>query len=231
MAWGKERDAWLNRVSDDVLDRAAADYRVLAEWRRSSVREIRTTMTAEQWIATEHPKLGPEELQDFIDALPRVVRIDEQIPLYDAARIHPSRTAVYNPQTLQGEPSQLLVLCPVTAAMLGWSFDPQSAHIVRDADDREMARTIWWRDGLPQSVDQDERVAEGQLVLLTERGLQQFEAMFGPVVVTTLAWRRIEPAKDDGIRGTRFATDADVIGPVKPAASLDGDEYTLPAKR
>jgi hypothetical protein len=209
MLWGKEQEAWLEGVSGDLaLTSGKNKCKVVAEWRRSVIREIRVTTTAEQWCAVGQLASALGNLDAVLESLPEVIRLGSPVPLYDADEINPSKTALFEPHALQSEPSGLLIFCPRTAAMLGWASDPKIAHVYRDAEGKEMVRTLWWRDGVPQSIDKDARFAEGQRILLSEVGQSAFEAMFGPFRLTTSAWRRVETAKGDGTPGERFTTDA-----------------------
>lgn len=209
MMWGKEQEEWLDRVAEDLPgDCQNANRRVLAEWRRFSVRKTRITSIAEQWHGAAGQSFANSDLVTCMGDLPRVISFGRIVPLYDRGEVHPSRTAVFLPHEPQGEPSRLLIFCPLTAASLGWSTRGREVHVYYDADGQEMARTIWWRDGLPQPVDQDEYAAEGQRVVFSGAGLSQFEGNFGRPALTTLAWRRVEAAKDDGAPGSRFATDS-----------------------
>jgi hypothetical protein len=218
MLWGKEQEAWLEDVRDDLAVTPGGEQsRVLAEWRRFVVREIRVTATAEQWCAIAHLASAPENLDAVLESLPSVIRLGSPMPLYDADEINPSRTALFNPHALHGEPAGLLIFCPRTAAILGWVSDPKGMHLYRDGEGQLMVHTVWWRDGLPQSIGEDARFAEGQRIVLSEAGHRAFEGMFGPVRVTTSAWRRVQAAKDDGTSGERFATGGGAIS--QPAGS------------
>ncbi|MTJ80159.1 MAG: hypothetical protein F8N37_03925 [Telmatospirillum sp.] len=206
MMWGDDQLKWLDAVADDVSSADDDEARVLAEWQVATSREIRVTASIERWRAINDTASQPSSVADFLDGLPRVRHISSTIPLYKKDEIHPSRTAVFDPHMLQGHPISLLVMCPLTAAQLGWSRDKRAVHIYRDGSGREMAWTQLWREGLPQPVDKDERRAEGQRVILSEQGYRQFEKMFGPIRRTTLAWRRVEASEGDGRPGRRFAT-------------------------
>lgn len=204
--WGEKQVKWLDEVMDDLSYAGDEEERVLAEWSVVTTRKIRVTASSERWCAINQIATEPTRLDEYLDDLPRIIRIGTAIPLYDEDGIHSSRTVVFDPHMLQGEPRSLLVLCPLTAAQLGWSSDQRAVHIYRDGSGQEMAWTQWWRDGLPQPVDEDEQRAEGQRVILSAEGCRQFENRFGPIRRTTLAWRRVEASKGDGTPGVRFAT-------------------------
>lgn len=225
LMWGTEQEEWLDRVAEDLPgDGESADGRVLAEWRRFSVRETRVTSVAEQWRGAAGQDFSTTDLETFLEDLPRVVSFGRMVPLYDQGEVHSSRTAAFLPHEPQGEPSRLLILCPLTAASLGWTTGGREVHVFYDAGGQEMARTIWWRDGLPQPVDEDECAAEGQRVVFSGAGLSQFEGKFERPAPTTLAWRRVEAAKNDGAPGSRFATDSMLPSLASQATLLRGFE-------
>ena len=203
MLWGKDQDAWLDAVAGDVL-RPAAD-RILAEWSRSLVRETRVTALGEYWRGAVGLSGDPGELDEFLDDLPRVIFLRGLFPLYEAGESHASRTAIFEPNILLGEPDRLLIFCPLIAALLGWRIRPGTVHLFEDDEEEEMVRTIWWRSGLPQPVDHDDTHAFGQQVLLSETGLRRYEAQFGPFAQASMAWRHVQAASGDGTPGSRFA--------------------------
>lgn len=211
MMWTKEGETWLDAVTDDLSTaKARRDRRIIAEWRRSVIREIRNTYIAELWCSFDGAASStnnPSDLTSVIGALPQVTQFDSPLPLYTTEEISPSRIALYDPHELQGDMDNLLIFCPLTAETLGWMSDSRAVHLYRDDLGQVMARTLCWRDGLPQPIDHDERVADGQFVILSEAGLRSFQAMFGPLQLSTMAWRRIEAAEGDGTPGERFAVD------------------------
>lgn len=214
LTFANEQEAWLSAVAQDTDEgHNGAHDGVLAEWRRSIVRETRITATSEKWRAIAHTERAFANLEQLVEDLPEVVHIGQPITLYGPDEIHPSRTAVLDAHILEGEPTDFLLLCPRTASQLGWSADPKAIHIYRDADGQEMARTTWWRDGLPQPVNVDERRSEGQRVVLSDLGSRAFAVMFGVPELTTWAWRRVEIASGDGVSRTTFAGDAVGVNP------------------
>ncbi|KUR75317.1 hypothetical protein [Novosphingobium sp. Fuku2-ISO-50] len=212
--WLRERQAWLDAVAEDLDGRSASvDMTVLAEWRRLTDRKIRVTQIAEFWRA-----MGPYDelpmLKDVLGGLPGAFPFGSQIISLEGS-VTAGFVVCLDPHLAQGEPPRVLVFCPCAAIELGWSRDSRSCHLYRDSSNSVMAETIWWRSGLPQSIDEDATWAEGQRVVLTPAGRLQFEARFGAIRGTTSAWRRIEASDDDGGGGVRFATDA-ARGPKKP---------------
>ena len=204
--WSAAQGEWLDAIEGDlVASSARAEDGVLAEWRRSCVRAIRVTSTAEQWRGVDGSTNEHADLDDYLQSLPRVILMGSPITLYDDDEIAASRVALFEPNQLQGEPAGVLIFCPRTAAMLGWSSDRRRPDLYRDAQGAEMVGTQWWRDGLAQPIDEEERAAEGQRVVLTDAGKAAFDAMFGAWTMETIAWRRVEPARGDGEPRRRFA--------------------------
>lgn len=196
MLFGKEELRWRESVKDDVADREVP-ANVLAEWSRSTVREIRRSAIVErlmaQGVIEAHGKID-----EALDDLPRVIWLRRLIPLYDRNEIHRSHCALFDPNRMNPASISILVFCPGAAEMLGWFPDPDRIGAYRDADGNEMVRTICWAEGVEQPVDQDERSSEGQCVLLSTAGAAAYRARFGDPTFTTRAWRRVENHESGG---------------------------------
>ena len=206
--FGKERTDWARNVNDDLaLTSTVARGKILAEWSQKTVRDIRVNITMERLTRISEDRDDQTTLDQFLDNLPEVFGSGGLTPLYRQHEISASRTACLNPHRLQSVPIAFLMLCPLTAAQLRWRQDPSHVGTYRDLQGNEMARTIWWRDGLPQPVEQDQSWAEGQQVVLTDDGLSQFETHFGTIKTTTSVWRRVEADKNDGESVEFYATD------------------------
>lgn len=205
MLWGKDQDAWLDAVQADVAEAPPAEARVIAEWQVSLARGTRVTAIGEYWRARTALAENVGNLGDWLTEMPHVMHLGGPLPLYEPRERHPSLTAVLEPNPLHGEPGQLMILCPLAARRLRWSLQPGSAHIFIDRDGIEVARTIWWRSGLPQPVDSDDNHAFGQRVILSGEGSPLFEETFGTGPLASMAWRRVEPANGDGVPGSKFA--------------------------
>jgi hypothetical protein len=207
--FGKERTDWAGNVKDDLaLTSSVASGKILAEWSQKTVRDIRVNITMERLTRISEDSDNQTTLDQFLDELPEVFGSGGLTPLYRQHEISASRTACLNPHRLQSVPIAFLMFCPLTAAQLRWRHDPSHVGMYRDLQGNEMARTIWWRDGLPQPVEQDQSWAEGQQVVLTDDGVSEFEERFGPIKLTTSVWRRVEADKDDGESVEFYATNA-----------------------
>lgn len=223
--WGDRQREWHHAASGALsVGGEPEDYSVVAEWRRLTSHHIRVTRIVESWRAGGRDHRQWADLETLLHNLPglsivgNALRIsrDGDEPAHHVMRLDP---AAYD-----GQPSEFLIFCLDTAETLGWSPDRTAQHIYRDAQGQCMAWTIWWRDGLPQQVEEDGLWAEGQRVVLSPTGLAQFEAMFGPVRLRMSAWRRIVANPNDGGTGGTFATEPDILGSVSPMA---GDTLAL----
>lgn len=207
--FGKEQTAWAEKVADDLaLPSTSNEGKILAEWSQKTVRDIRVSMISERWTRIDEDCTSKKGLDEFLDELPEVIGMGAVMPLYSEREISVSRAACFNPYKLQGVPIAFLIFCPLTALGLSWRHDSTQVGLYRDDDGNEMVRTTWWRDGLPQPVEQDQSWAEGQRIVLTDQGSKQFEEHFGTIKRTMSAWRRVEADRDDGECVKLYATDA-----------------------
>jgi hypothetical protein len=206
MVWGKDHQVWVEDVGDDLYKMGDfGDGAILAYWHQKLVRETRVTAISERWTCVQQALAKENSVEYCLDRLPRVIRLGGPVPLYEDCGA--PFVATFNPYSMQGDPKCLLIFCPLAATQLGWTKDNIDAHSYQSSDGVLMAQTIWWRDGLPQPLDGDERSAEGQFVFLTRDGLRVFEGAFGPIVLASSASRRIIAERHDGDCVERFASD------------------------
>lgn len=173
--WGDEAKAW---VSAAAQARSAAPVaNVLCEWSAFDEGHISYRLSSESWVARAAGALDHASLEDLLEELPKIEWLGGRgLPFND----EPSAcfVALFKPGARDGIPEHLLVLCPATAEKLGWTADG-GPSIYRNARGELAARTEWWRQGVPQDHDEEQRSAEGQRVILTEAGLAEFRAAFG----------------------------------------------------
>jgi hypothetical protein len=100
----------------------------------------------------------------------------------------------------------LLVFCPCIAKRLDWVPAKGSVHVYLDKSGDEMVRTLCWRDGLDQSIEDDGAVLEGQSVVLTDLGRAQFEAAFDKPKHRGTIWRTIAQERGSKPPEVRVAT-------------------------
>ncbi len=206
MMWGKEQEAWAESVGDDlspILE--VSEGRVLAYWHRKLVRETRVAAISERWTSLKDASASHQTLEDRFDNLPRVIQLGMQAALYDVS--DPTCVAAFSPHSMHGDPKYLLIFCPLVAANLGWKKVPTVAHTYKSDDGTVMAKSIWWRDGLPQPIEGDENSAEGQFVFLTADGNTIFEQKHGEIKLANFVARQIMADKNDGGSLRRSASD------------------------
>lgn len=207
MLWGETQEAWLESVSDDVaISAAGTDQFVFAEWYRITAQDLRSSITAERFAALNEQNEIASNLDELIGGLPRIIFILEMTELYEEENIHPFRVALFDPRHITSPVDQLLVFCPLTAAKLSWVQDSSKPYVYRDNQGDEMARTIVWRDGLPQQIGEDAKFAEGQRIVLSAAGLHQFKATFGNAELVYTAWRHVERKDDPDRSGSHTAS-------------------------
>ena len=200
MMWGNSQDEWLDAVKDDLSGR---DERVLCEWSRQTVREIRLSAISERWIGGE--TRSNESLDAMIASLPQVVGVGAPLPLYREDEIHALRCARLQSGTSNPAEADLLIFCPLSARSLGWVSTRGTLTTFVDGGGAIMARTIVWVDGVEQPVDDDERSAIGQRVILSGEGWRQLEARFGRLSGIEYVCRRVKSHEAGGIEGVRHA--------------------------
>lgn len=213
--WGEEFQAWIAGVDSDVALPDTAQEKVLAEWQRLTVRRTRVSAIAERFVGFLREGFRTESLDSLLYQLPRTVRLGSVIPLYEAEGDSDGGISGFEPKMADGEPVIMIVLCPVLAAQLGWKADTDSAHIYRNHDGAEMARTVWWRNGLPQSSNDDDWHAEGQRIVLSDEGYEKIRRHLEISEPVLLAWRRTESPQDDEPTEARFATSRPVKAPIQ----------------
>lgn len=200
MMWGKAQDEWLDAVNDDLRGR---DELVLCEWSRQTVREIRRSAITERWIGSEDA--ATDSLGARIDSLPHVVGMGALLPLYGEDGINASRCARLQSGTSNLAEADLLIFCPLSARSLGWARAQGALTKFIAAGGAVMAHTIAWVDGVEQPVDDDERSATGQRVVLSGEGWRQLETRFGPVSGIEHVWRRVTSHEAGGMEESRHA--------------------------
>ncbi|WP_028967904.1 ATP-binding protein [Sphingomonas phyllosphaerae] len=190
----EERRAWLDAAGSAP---AASPAGVLAEWRTTACRESRSVAVVETLSAGSLANLGDGGLDDALSNLPLIFWSGGPSFSYDEMEAHPSLVADFRSRDLGRLPDRLLVLCPYAALAMGWQRVPGSVDRWIDGGGRPMAWTTWWRDGLPQAVDEDEFRAEGQRVELSELAMTAFASVHGVAPLASAEWRRIEPAFEE----------------------------------
>jgi hypothetical protein len=206
----EERVAWLDAVETDVL--VASPCAVLADFQIATSTVIRSSMIMETYAALALDGIDEAGVGATIAALPAVRWMGGARCVYEKKNAHSSRVARFYAHRIDRLPEELIVLCPYTAQELGWRLASGSVDRYVDADGAAMAWTIWWRDGLPQPINEDELRAEGQRISLSTEGLAKFERLYGPVVLHRAAWRRTNKERSVGAE-FRFARNDERLTP------------------
>jgi hypothetical protein len=196
-----DRDAWLDSVADDL--EATPPPGVLAETCVVTTRTMRREVVRETFASTSLNAMDPSGVDATTASLPEVSWRDGRLAVtYDRSEAYAGFVAIHRHVRIERLPFEILVLCPHAAAALGWRPAPRSVHCYLDASGDRMAWTTWWRDGLPQAVDEDGLSAEGQRVCLSAAGL----AAFGSFTLERACWRRIPELRGrDSVRVARSA--------------------------
>jgi hypothetical protein len=188
-----ERQAWLDAVTDDVAKQTPAC--VLAETSIIINRDGRNGYVRETFASASLGVVAKSGIDETRAALPVVAWRGGRFGVtYDRSDANPGYIAIYRQVRIERLPTELLVLCPYASSSLGWHRAPGSIDCYLDSSGERMAWTEWWRDGLPQPVDEDERSAEGQRVCLSTAGL----AAFGGLQIHRACWRWIVEGKEPG---------------------------------
>lgn len=75
----------------------------------------------------------------------------------------------------------VLVLCPEWLHYLEWRHDQGNWMHYLDRNGVCVAGLIWWRDGAPQDVNQDQFWGEGVALVATREGRSALEGVAGPL--------------------------------------------------
>lgn len=93
----------------------------------------------------------------------------------------PSPTIVRRLSTsrIPSYPEHVLVLCPEWLQRLEWQHDPDNWMNYIDLNGECVAKLIWWRDGAPLDVDQEQFWGEGVALVVTSKGREVLEDVAG----------------------------------------------------
>lgn len=90
---------------------------------------------------------------------------------------------------VRGFPGEVLVICPYGLQILQWRHDPDNWMNYIDETGECVAKLIWWRDGAPLDVSQDQIWGEGVVLIITSKGRTTLEDIVGPLEIWTHACR------------------------------------------
>jgi hypothetical protein len=100
-------------------------------------------------------------------------------------------------------PDDVLVLCPEWLHHLEWQHDPDNWMRYLDRNGVCVARLIWWRDGAPQDVNQDQFWGEGVALVATREGRSTLEQIAGPLNIGVHSRRSADGASPSERRMSR----------------------------
>ncbi|WP_273217744.1 ATP-binding protein [Pseudomonas sp.] len=92
-------------------------------------------------------------------------------------------------------PDDVLLICPEWLNHLEWQHDPNNWLHYLDSNGTCVARLIWWRDGAPQDVDQDQFWGEGVALVTTREGRSTLEQVAGPLNIGVHSHRSADGTK------------------------------------
>jgi hypothetical protein len=193
--WGHNGPKWLDGLTAGLtVNRTLEGVGwVLGNFYSAVFRRSRTVATEDFCSWAIEDDIEPDfDWDRYLSSLPLVVWLAGPVPLYEREEMHQSFCAIFEPRVMCEDLNSLIVFCPHAAHRLGWVAAKGSVHIYLDKLGDEMARTSFWRDGLPQSIEDDEAVLEGQSVILSDQGRAQFENVFGRPVHRGTIWRGIK---------------------------------------
>lgn len=203
-SWRQEeisRD-WLQEADADALPIASGDEYVLAEVSMFEIRKFNRALYGMERLRVPHFDCTSDEgLDNWLEQLPDAYWI-EGIRTQNG---NPSPTIVrrLSVRYLRDIPTFQLVICPNWLRRLDWHCPDDNWLLYWDSAGTTTARVVWWRDGGPVDIHGDAIWGEGILVILTQAGLKQLEAVAGPLAARTHVHRFVTPAHRDDIGGSR----------------------------
>jgi len=204
--WGDKLDEWLENVALDVAEADPFFGIVIGEFREWKAKDSRDVLIVEQLMCDRLEFPVVPSLDEALSKLGRVVRIGYLVALDASKSQKPDPVCRFLPHQLDLKPSQFIVLNPEVAKLLNWHSITNDPYVYYDSDGNWCAKTIVWRDGLFQSIDDDGRYGNGQMVTLSKKGREAYEQYFGPISIKSHSWRRTEKSGKKDIQETwRFA--------------------------
>ena len=190
--WGDILDTWLENVASDLAEADQFFGVVIGEFREWTVKKSQDVAICEQLICDRLTLSETPSLDEALLNFGRVVRLGKLVTLDKCNPEQPTPVCRFFPHQLDSKPLQLLVLNPRVAEVLNWHCKNDDPYVYYDHKGDWCTRTIVWRDGFRQSVDNDGRHANGQMVVLSESGCDEYERQFGSIAKVAYAWRRTD---------------------------------------
>lgn len=189
--WQSGETQWLNEIELDLSPLTDQGDFVIAEITHFYCRHVRRNLEMTRarapfyveetsWASTGHPL--PTALW-----FEGVCSLDEEPSENIVLRLSISGIPTY--------PDDVLVLCPEWLDRLGWQHDPDNWMHYLDRNGARVARLIWWRDGAPQDVNQDQFWGEGVALVATQEGRNALESIAGPLNIGVHSRRSVDGEK------------------------------------
>ncbi|BDU76851.1 P-loop NTPase family protein [Mesoterricola sediminis] len=186
-SWTEEEQRWMNDVHADVQPLLSGGDTVIAEIVRFNRRYIRKEFTMERMRAPFLDIGSGGDLFSWVHKLPEATWIEGWLLIPDG----PATTIVrrFSESFMPGIPSDMLVICPLWLDILAWQQHPENWMSYIDRTGRIVAKVLWWRDGGPVDIGQDNMWGEGFLVIVTPEGRAQIDTVISPLTVKVHARR------------------------------------------
>lgn len=168
---GVDSETWVNDPSQLMTSSFSNAGHILSEETHFSLNASRVTSSADKFRL---PILA--NIEAGLEGLPKLSSRDEPLPLYDEKD---SALVCRVPGTMFGSMrDEMMTLCPYMAQRLGWIRKPERPLELFDNKDKLVCETIAWVDGTfsHQPSYDAEMFGNGQFILLTNDGVQQFRA-------------------------------------------------------
>jgi len=92
-------------------------------------------------------------------------------------------------------PQNMLVLCPKWLLRLQWQHDSKNWMNYIDHTGDCVAKLIWWRDGAPLDLSQDQFWGEGIALVVTQKGCRALAEIVGPLNLWVHTCRSVDGEK------------------------------------
>lgn len=178
---------------------------IIADMHRFEFRHARQKHSVERLRAPNFDIVTEgTDLDDWYHHLPRAIWVDgsrstDRVPAMTIVR----RLSKANWSNL---PRFQLVICPIWLDRLGWTANASGSETYVDRNGQIVATIVSWRDACPSGVDEDGSWGEGAYVSVTSLGLDQIEALSGPLQLFVHARRTYQSELIDGAPGVRYCS-------------------------
>jgi len=203
-SWRQEdlsRD-WLHGAEADTVPIDSGDEFILAEVSKFEIRKMNRALYGMERLSVPRFNCTSDEgLDTWLEQLPDAYWI-EGLRTQNGKR-SPTIVRRLSVRYLRDIPTFQLVICPNWLRRLGWHNPDDNWMLYCDSAGATTARIVWWRDGGPVDIHEDAIWGEGILIMLTQAGVKQLEAVVGSLDAETHVRRFVKPAHRGDIGGSR----------------------------